>query len=221
MKASAARRAGTAAAKSPARATRARRTWTQDPEGRRTRILETAARIFARRGFRASRVDEIAKEAGVAEGTVYHLFASKARLLAAVGDRYGRGLAEAAFGGVNADLHPADIGVIVRNIYRYVRESDGPLAVFLLTNDPHEGGPARDANRARMVAAVEAALRRWIAEGLTPPMDPGVAAEIQFGLVESSLRDCFLRGKGKNEEAYVREVTRCLAAYLGQDPSPA
>lgn len=193
-----------------------KRTWTQDPEGRRARILEAAARIFARRGYRATRVDEIAKASGVAEGTVYHLFASKARLLSAVGDAYGKGFAEAAFGGVNADLHPADVGVIVRNIYRYVRETDGPLAVFLLTNDPHEGGPARDANRARMLAAIEALLRRWIGEGLVPPLDPRVAAEIQYGLVESSLRDCFLRGGRAKEEIYIREVTRCLAACLGQ-----
>jgi len=197
---------------------RRKRSWTQDPEGRRARILETAARIFARHGYRATRMDEIARESGVAEGTVYHLFTSKARLLAAVGDRYGKGFAEAAFGGLDADLHPGDIGLIVRNIYRYVRESDGPLAVFLLTNDPHEGGPARDANRARMLAAIEAALRRWIAGGLVPPMDPIIAAQIQYGLVESSLRDCFLRGKGRQEEAYVQEVTRCLAAALGQPP---
>jgi hypothetical protein len=118
---------------------------------------------------------------------------------------------------VNADLHPGDIGVIVRNIYRYVRESDGPLAVFLLTNDPHEGGPARDANRARMLAAIEALLRRWIGRGLAPPMDPRIAAEIHYGLVESSLRDCFLRGRGAKEEAYIREVTRCLAACLCQE----
>jgi TetR/AcrR family fatty acid metabolism transcriptional regulator len=194
-----------------------KRTWTQDPEGRRARILETAARIFARRGFRATRVDEIAREAGVAEGTVYHLFASKARLLAAVGDAYGKGFAEAAFGAVNADLHPADVGVIVRNIYRYVRETDGPLAAFLLTNDPHEGGPARDANRARMLAAIEALLRRWIGEGLVPPLDPRIAAEIHYGLVESSLRDCFLRGGDAKQEIYIREVTRCLAAGLGQE----
>jgi AcrR family transcriptional regulator len=217
MKASARRGTGDTVPRERARAARGGRTWTQDPEGRRARILEAAARIFARRGYRATRVDEVAMEAGVAEGTVYHLFASKARLISAVGDAYGKGFAEAAFGGVNADLHPGDIGVIVRNIYRYVRETDGPLAVFLLTNDPHEGGPARDANRARMLAAIEALLRRWIGRGVVPPMDPRIAAEIHYGLVESSLRDCFLRGGGAKEEAYIHEVTRCLAACLGQE----
>jgi hypothetical protein len=129
------------------------------------------------------------------------------------------GLAEVAFGGLSADFHPRDAERIVRNIYRYVRETDGPLAAFLLTNDPHEGGPARDANRARMVAAIEAALRGWLARGLITPVEPRVSAEIQYGLVESSLRDCFLRDRGRNEEAYIREVTRCLAAYLGQGAS--
>ena len=75
---------------------RRKRTWTQDPEGRRARILETAARIFARRGYRAARMDENAKESAVAEGTVYHQFTSRVHLLAAVGDRYGKGFAAAA-----------------------------------------------------------------------------------------------------------------------------
>jgi len=36
------------------------------------------------------------------------------------------------------------------------------------------------------------------------------------GLVASALEDCFLRRGGADEEAYVAEVTRCLAAHLGQ-----
>jgi AcrR family transcriptional regulator len=187
--------------------------------GRRARIIEAAVRAFGREGFRAARVDAIAKAAGVSEGTVYHQFESKQGLLIAVGDRYGRGLAQAAFGGVDASLHPRDAGVIVRNIFTYVRETEGSLAAFLLTNDPAEGGPAQDANRAQMLAAVEAALRRWIDAGLVRDMDPRIAAEIQFSLVESALRECFLRHGGRNEEDYIREVTRCLTAYLGQPPA--
>jgi AcrR family transcriptional regulator len=187
--------------------------------GRRARILEAAVRAFGREGFGAARVDAIAKAAGVSEGTVYHQFESKQGLLIAVGDRYGRGLAQAAFGGVDASLHPRDAGVIVRNIFTYVRETEGSLAAFLLTNDPAEGGPAQDANRAQMLAAVEAALRRWIDAGLVRDMDPRIAAEIQFSLVESALRECFLRHGGRNEEDYIREVTRCLTAYLGQPPA--
>src|SRR5438876_4550399 len=48
---------------------------------KRERILIAAERIFARRGFFAARVSEIAKEAGVADGTIYLYFKSKDDLL--------------------------------------------------------------------------------------------------------------------------------------------
>ncbi|MDQ3365459.1 MAG: TetR family transcriptional regulator [Myxococcota bacterium] len=48
---------------------------------KRSRILAAAERVFARRGFFASRVSEIAKDAGVADGTIYLYFKSKDDLL--------------------------------------------------------------------------------------------------------------------------------------------
>ncbi|HET7500127.1 MAG TPA: helix-turn-helix domain-containing protein, partial [Kofleriaceae bacterium] len=48
---------------------------------KRARILTAAERIFARHGFFAARVSEIAKEAGVADGTIYLYFKSKDDLL--------------------------------------------------------------------------------------------------------------------------------------------
>jgi AcrR family transcriptional regulator len=40
-------------------------------------ILDAAVRVFARQGFHAARVSDIADEAGVAYGLVYHYFRSK------------------------------------------------------------------------------------------------------------------------------------------------
>lgn len=48
---------------------------------KRERILTAAERIFARHGFFAARVSEIAKAAGVADGTIYLYFKSKDDLL--------------------------------------------------------------------------------------------------------------------------------------------
>src|SRR5215470_10941348 len=48
---------------------------------KRERILAAAERIFARHGFFAARVSEIAREAGVADGTIYLYFKSKDDLL--------------------------------------------------------------------------------------------------------------------------------------------
>jgi TetR/AcrR family transcriptional regulator, fatty acid metabolism regulator protein len=50
-------------------------------EEKRRLILDAAARVFARKGFHASRVGDIAEEAGVAHGLLYHYFASKEDVL--------------------------------------------------------------------------------------------------------------------------------------------
>ena len=44
-------------------------------------ILDAAIRVFARQGFHACRVSDIADEAGVAYGLVYHYFGSKEEIL--------------------------------------------------------------------------------------------------------------------------------------------
>ena len=47
------------------------------PAEKRRQILDAAVRVFARQGFHATRVADIADEAGVAYGLVYHYFRSK------------------------------------------------------------------------------------------------------------------------------------------------
>jgi TetR/AcrR family transcriptional regulator, fatty acid metabolism regulator protein len=48
---------------------------------KRRQILDAAVRVFARRGFHTCRVSDIADEAGVAYGLVYHYFQSKDEIL--------------------------------------------------------------------------------------------------------------------------------------------
>jgi TetR/AcrR family fatty acid metabolism transcriptional regulator len=48
---------------------------------KRRLILDAAVSVFARQGFHACRVSDIADEAGVAYGLVYHYFASKDEIL--------------------------------------------------------------------------------------------------------------------------------------------
>jgi AcrR family transcriptional regulator len=57
---------------------------TQAVEDKRRHLLDAAVRVFARKGFHASRVGDIAEEAGVAHGLLYHYFRSKDEVLEAV-----------------------------------------------------------------------------------------------------------------------------------------
>jgi TetR/AcrR family fatty acid metabolism transcriptional regulator len=51
------------------------------PPDKRRLILDAAIRVFARQGFHSTRVSDIADEAGVAYGLVYHYFKSKDEVL--------------------------------------------------------------------------------------------------------------------------------------------
>ena len=51
------------------------------PVDKRRQILDAAIRVFARQGFHSTRVSDIADEAGVAYGLVYHYFESKEKVL--------------------------------------------------------------------------------------------------------------------------------------------
>jgi TetR/AcrR family fatty acid metabolism transcriptional regulator len=50
-------------------------------EEKRRLILDAAVRVFAHKGFHTSRVGDIAEEAGVAHGLLYHYFSSKDEVL--------------------------------------------------------------------------------------------------------------------------------------------
>jgi TetR/AcrR family fatty acid metabolism transcriptional regulator len=53
-------------------------------EGKRERILRAAIKVFARKGFYSTRVSEIAKAAGVADGTIYLYFKNKDDVLISI-----------------------------------------------------------------------------------------------------------------------------------------
>lgn len=50
-------------------------------EAKRKQILAAATRVFAERGYEGSRVGDIAREAGIAYGLIYHYFENKEDIL--------------------------------------------------------------------------------------------------------------------------------------------
>ena len=55
-----------------------------DREQRQTEILDAAYKLFAKRGYGATRIDDIAKQAGVAKGLILFYFKSKEEVFQAV-----------------------------------------------------------------------------------------------------------------------------------------
>jgi TetR/AcrR family transcriptional regulator, fatty acid metabolism regulator protein len=70
-------------------------------------ILDAAVRVFARAGYHTARVGDIAEEAGVAHGLLYHYFPSKEAVLATIFRENWQQLLE-RFHGVESSAAPAD-----------------------------------------------------------------------------------------------------------------
>lgn len=68
---------------------------------RRAHVLDAALTVFAARGFRGATIRDVARAAGVSDGTIYNVFANKAALLDAL-------LARLAPDPDEAPPHPAD-----------------------------------------------------------------------------------------------------------------
>jgi TetR/AcrR family fatty acid metabolism transcriptional regulator len=89
------------------------RTRTDD---KRQRILDAAVRVFARKGYFASRVSDVAKAAGIADGTVYLYFKGKDDVLVSLFDEVMSEHVEAGRREVaNADGAPAKLLAIARH----------------------------------------------------------------------------------------------------------
>lgn len=54
---------------------------------RRNQILDSAAKVFAAKGFHPTTIRDIAREAGIADGTIYNYFENKSALLLGIFER--------------------------------------------------------------------------------------------------------------------------------------
>jgi TetR/AcrR family transcriptional regulator, fatty acid metabolism regulator protein len=126
------------------------------PETARSRaILSTASRLFAQKGYSNATTSEIAREAGVAEGTLYHHFGSKdaifLRLFDDTMDGYLAGIEELlGAGGTGREMLTA----LARFHFRYVSGRQEQYLI-LLRDFPVDLTVARFANGAPQRAKLD------------------------------------------------------------------
>ena len=145
---------------------------------RRAQILAAASRVFARRGFHRTTVREVAREAGIADGTICLYFASKQELLLALLGQLGR-VAErpADF----AELAGADarafLDTYLHHRFEDLREWRQLFAAVFpeVLADPAMRA-AQAAQAAPAFQAAEAELARRMEEGELPQLDPALLA---------------------------------------------
>jgi AcrR family transcriptional regulator len=139
--------------------------WERRPDDRPQEILEAALRVFAERGYRTTRLEDVGEAAGVTKGTIYHYFANKEELLLRAIEHYH----EQAFGRLAETLRESS-GTASARIIQLMRRWFGPVSgERLAVRRLMVQGVAHDAPEA---------YRRWLAGG------PIAASRVLASMIE-------------------------------------
>jgi AcrR family transcriptional regulator len=136
---------------------------------RRKQILETALHLFARQGFDGTSTKQIAQEAGIAEGLIFHYFPSKEHLLTSVLETHHSYRGE--LGGLlkgAGDRPAAEVlhQLAVESLARFRRESEITLVMFSTAQtNPQVGAVLRKLIAEEGVAGLSEFLRTRISAG--------------------------------------------------------
>ena len=179
---------------------------------RRRELLDAAANVFARKGFHASRVGDIAEEAGVAHGLLYHYFRSKEEVLETIfRDTWGALVVE------TQRIEEAD-GPLREQLRRFARFYLGswlitPDAIRVLVREIARSPQVGE--RVDEIRAVFLGLSRMIDSAqkrgeVRADCDPVLAAWVVYGSLEEILTGWVL-GQLPGEE---QDVERAVATVV-------
>ncbi len=180
----------------------------------RSEIVRIAAQRFARQGYGATRTAEIARAAGVSEGTLFHHFPSKRALLAEVGRREGDRVLAVAFRGVDPTAAPPEIEELLRPLFAYARAEPDTYRLFAMDGDVEDLASGFAAKRTRVTSGLAAMLAGWSARGFVRRMDPDLVADLVFGLVDTAVRRLVLEERWSEHDAWLRETSRAVRSLL-------
>jgi AcrR family transcriptional regulator len=150
----------------------------------RDRLLEVAAKFFGERGYEATSIEAVLREAGVSRGSLYHHFASKGALFAAVVEavetRVGAQIAEAGAAAVGPHQ------ILRAGAREWVRLAGDPLVQRVLLID----APAvlgweqwRELEERHALGLVKAVLELAAADRLIRPEMVDVMAHVLLAAV--------------------------------------
>jgi TetR/AcrR family fatty acid metabolism transcriptional regulator len=195
---------------------------TQAVEDKRRQLLDAAVRVFARKGFHASRVGDIAEEAGVAHGLLYHYFDSKDQVLEAVFQENWSVLV-ARIESVEETHEPAadqlrHIAAIVLRTWLHLPDV---VRVVVQEFGRTPAVAARIGELAQPIEAIERVIARGIERGeFRSDVDPRFAATVVYGSIDELLTAWVLgRLPSGEEEVAAAEQTLLTISLTGLQAS--
>ena len=186
---------------------------------RRKTILRAAVEVFAKKGYHGCRIADVAREAGVAYGLVYHYFRNKEELLQLVFETGWGGfvarIREAAEGQTPLDAKVRRIFQVAFDGYRV-----DPRGVRVLVLEFARGPGTGEANRRGAFAEIMDITRGMFerAKGrgeLRDDLDPSLCAAMLFGAVEMGLTSLVMGLlDGRDEALLARAQTQLADSFL-------
>jgi TetR/AcrR family transcriptional regulator, fatty acid metabolism regulator protein len=178
---------------------------------KRKQILDAAVRVFAEHGYHGSRVGDIAEDAGVAHGLLYHYFSSKEEVLRTVFvENWGELLAR--FRAVEATDEPAaeKLEGIAKILLRTWR-NDPALVTVMVREVARSREIQGQIDEVREAFAI---VQRVIEEGQAAgsfrrDLDARLASWIVYGALEEILTGWVL-GQLPDSEGDVRRAERAI-----------
>jgi TetR/AcrR family transcriptional regulator, fatty acid metabolism regulator protein len=160
------------------------------PDKRRV-ILDAALRVFAHQGFHTCRVADIADEAGVAYGLVYHYFSSKEEILDTLFlERWDLMLAAIAEADANQRTPREKLGAIAGFIVDSYRHDPELMKVIIVevTRAANTFGRTHLAKIREAYDQIAGIVARAQADGaFREEIDPALASLAFYGLIEQVL----------------------------------
>ncbi len=155
-------------------------------EEKRRTILDAAARVFARKGFHTSRVGDIAEEAGVAHGLLYHYFSSKDEVLETIFREHWSTLLERVHEAEQAGDDPIEQlrGIAAAMFEGWLNEPD-VVRVVVREIARTEEISEHVGELVRPIGAIRRVIERGQAQGvLRDDLDASMAAVIFYGGID-------------------------------------
>jgi TetR/AcrR family fatty acid metabolism transcriptional regulator len=186
-------------------------------EDKRRIILDAAVRVFARKGYHTSRVGDIAEEAGVAHGLLYHYFRSKEELLETIFRETWRDVLDAVRSVEETDECARDrLAGVAKILLRAWRRDPDLVRVLVreVTRSPqlqNEIGEIVLAFR-----ALERIIERGKSEGsFRTDLDARLAATMVYGTLEEILTG-WVMGQLPDSDEDVAAAERAVAATFAR-----
>jgi AcrR family transcriptional regulator len=195
-------------------------------EEKRRLILDAAVRVFAQKGYHTSRVGDIAEEAGVAHGLLYHYFDSKDELLETIFHENWSVLVERIAAVEEADEPVVDqLGHVAKILLRTWLHQPDVVRIVVREFGRSPEVAQRLGELAKPIEAVERLIARGIENGeLRGDLDPKLAATVFYGPIDELLTAWVLgRLEGTETEIAAAEKTvlGVVLAGLAAEPAPA